>query len=113
MRAQRLSGTVRGFDAGQLAGTLWSVSDSVHTSSLSPVLRWLAAHAGFPARRLPLQAETLVLLAAAAQAETDAANSGNGRFLIKSRDVAKDSALRAHALRRSLVHFKCDNSAKV
>ena len=32
---------------------------------------------------------------------------------IKTRDGAKDSALRAHAMRRSLVHFKCDNSAKV
>jgi hypothetical protein len=35
------------------------------------------------------------------------------RFLIKPRDPAQTSALRTHALRRSQVHFKCDNSAKV
>jgi hypothetical protein len=48
---------------------------------------------------------------AAAAAAEEAAEQR--RFLIKPRDPAQTSALRAHALRRSQVHFKCDNSAKV
>jgi hypothetical protein len=75
-------------------------------------LRWLTQHARFPASRLASGAETLVLLAAAAQA--DEANPGHRPdFTVKSRDVARDAALRAHSERRKLVHFKCDNSAKV
>jgi hypothetical protein len=90
------------------------VSDSVTSSSLLNTLRWLAAHTRFPASRLPTKAETLLLIATAAQhEEAQAAANAAGLFHIKSRDIAKDSALRAHALRRSMVHFKCDNSAKV
>jgi hypothetical protein len=90
------------------------VSDSVPASSLLTTLRWLSAHARFPASRLPDKAETLLLIATAAQQEeTNAAANASGLFHIKTRDVAKDAALRAHAMRRSLVHFKCDNSAKV
>lgn len=35
------------------------------------------------------------------------------RFLIKGQDPAQTAALKAHAMRRSLVHYKSDNSAKV
>jgi hypothetical protein len=73
-------------------------------------VQWLARFAGFPAQRLPLPAELQLCMAALAMA-ADAAEGD--RFLIQRRDGAKDSALRAHALRRSRVHFKCDNSAKV
>jgi hypothetical protein len=77
-------------------------------------LRWLASYACFPASRLPAKAETLLLIAVAAQQEEAQLAARNaGLFHIKTRDTAKDSALRAHALRRSMVHFKCDNSAKV
>lgn len=72
----------------------------------------MIAHVGFPARRLPAQAETLLLIATAA-AEEEAEEQRSQRFLIKSRDGARDSALRAHNLRRNQVHYKCDNSAKV
>jgi hypothetical protein len=90
------------------------VSDSVPASSLLTTLRWLSAHTRFPASRLPAKAETLLLIATAAQQEETNANANaSGLFHIKSRDGAKESALRAHALRRSMVHFKCDNSAKV
>ncbi len=90
------------------------VSDSVPASPFLTTLRWLAANARFPAGRLPEKAETLLLIAAAAQHEENLANANAaGLFHIKTRDGAKDSALRAHAMRRSLVHFKCDNSAKV
>jgi hypothetical protein len=71
---------------------------------------WLVTHARFPASRLERNAETLICFAAAAAAEEAAENQ---RYLIKSRDPAQTSAQRTHALRRSQVHFKCDNSAKV
>lgn len=72
---------------------------------------WLSRYAGYPVRRLPLPAETLLLMAGAARAEEAAA--AGPRFGIERREGAKDAALRAHALRRSMVHYKCDNSAKV
>ncbi len=85
-----------------------NVSPSI--AATHEVVRWLAQYAGFPARRLPANAEALVCVAALAAAEEAQARQ---RFLIKSRDPAQTSALRAHGLRRSQVHFKCDNSAKV
>ena len=77
---------------------------------LQRTVGWLATHGGFPTHRLPSQAELLLCISALAQAE-EAASAGG--FHIQRRDGAKDAALRAHALRRSQVHFKCDNSAKV
>jgi hypothetical protein len=77
---------------------------------LQTLVRWLQTHARFPASRLESRAEALLCVAALAAAEEATANA---RFLVKSRDPAQTSALRAHALRRSQVHFKCDNSAKV
>jgi hypothetical protein len=85
----------------------------MNTLSIDPfqdTLRWLATHTRFPASRLERRAETLLCFAAIAAADEAAENQ---RFLIKSRDPAQTSALRTHALRRSQVHFKCDNSAKV
>jgi len=79
-----------------------------------PLLAWLSAHTRFPASRLPAPAETLLCLAAAAGVGVgETAESSGGSFGIQRRDPVKESALRAHALRRSRVHFKCDNSAKV
>ncbi|MBS0663761.1 MAG: hypothetical protein JSR48_10895 [Verrucomicrobia bacterium] len=72
--------------------------------------QWLAAHAGFPASRLAPGAETLVCVAALVAAEEAAQQQ---RFLIQRRDPAQTAALKTHALRRSQVHYKCDNSAKV
>lgn len=77
---------------------------------LQQTVQWLATHARFPATRLEPRAEILICGAALAAADEAAENA---RFLIQRRDGAKDSALRAHAARRSLVHYKCDNSAKV
>lgn len=77
---------------------------------LPEVVRWLAQHAGFPARRLPAEAEAMVCVAALAAAE-DAREQQ--RFALQRRVPEQTSALRAHGLRRSQVHFKCDNSAKV
>jgi hypothetical protein len=76
------------------------------------VLRWLSQHASFPKSRLAGHAETLVLLSAAAKTLETAA-SARPSFMVKSRDVARDAALRAHSERRKLAHYKCDNSAKV
>jgi hypothetical protein len=77
---------------------------------LQKTVRWLSANARFPDSRLEARAETLLCIAALAEAEETA---GQTRFLIQSRDPAQTSALRAHGLRRSQVHYKCDNSAKV
>ncbi len=77
---------------------------------LERTLKWLATNAGFPARRLEAGAEALLCVGMLAEAQEKAENA---RFLIERRDGAKDAALRAHAARRSLVHYKCDNSAKV
>jgi len=105
---QRLHEGFDEWDSGPQGG---GVSESDHHPLLG-TLRWLSRHAGFPKSRLAKHAETLVLLAAAAQAlENDL--SGRPSFLVKSRDVARDAALRAHSERRKLAHFKCDNSAKV
>jgi hypothetical protein len=79
---------------------------------LSRTLRWLSQHARFPGSRLAGHAELLVLLAAAAQADEIDLN-GRPSFLVQSRDGARDAALKAHSERRKLVHYKCDNSAKV
>lgn len=83
---------------------------SMTSDSLGDVLRWLVRHAGFPARRLPARAEMVLCVAALAATEEEQERQ---RFLIQTRDPAQTSALRQHGLRRSLVHFKCDNSAKV
>ena len=77
---------------------------------LQATVSWLAANTRFPVSRLQPTAEALLCVAALAEAGEAA---DNARFLVQRRDGAKDSALRAHALRRSQVHFKCDNSAKV
>ncbi len=77
---------------------------------LHEVVRWLAQHAGFPARRLPAKAEALVCVSALAAAEEAREQQ---RFALQRRVPEQTSALRAHGLRRSQVHFKCDNSAKV
>jgi hypothetical protein len=78
---------------------------------LQQTSQWLAAHAGFPARRLPAQAELLLCVAAMAAAEE--ASAATGPKLFERRVGAQTASLKAHALRRSQVHFKCDNSAKV
>jgi hypothetical protein len=84
--------------------------NTVSPDPLRETLLWLVQHTGFPASRLPAKAEALVCVAALASAEEAAARQ---RFLIERRNPAQTSALRAHGLRRSQVHFKCDNSAKV
>ena len=79
---------------------------------LRDTVRWLSAHARFPASRLETKAETLLCVAALAAAEEAAALAGS-RHLIKSKDGAKAAAARDYAYRRSKVHYVCDNSAKV
>lgn len=78
---------------------------------LQRAVHWLATHAGFPARRLPSEAELLLCVAAAAAEEES--SSATGPKLFERRVGAQTSALRAHEQRRSRVHYKCDNSAKV
>ena len=84
---------------------------STPTSPYLNLIHWLSANASFPRARLSDPAEKLLLMAAAAQ-EIEEANSQTGGGA-QRRDQAKDSAMRAHAMRRSMVHYRCDNSAKV
>jgi hypothetical protein len=84
--------------------------NTVAPNPLGEALRWMAQHAGFPGARLPAKAESLICVAALASAEEARERQ---RHLIQRRDPAQTSALRAHGLRRSQVHFKSDNSAKV
>jgi hypothetical protein len=86
------------------------MSASPVSEPLHDVVRWLTQHTGFPARRLPAKAEALVCIASLAAVEEAQEQQ---RFALQRRDPAQTSALRAHGLRRSQVHFKCDNSAKV
>jgi len=71
---------------------------------------WLSTHARFPTSRMEKRAETLLCIGILAATNEE---EERRRFLIQSRDPKQTSALRAHGLRRSQVHFKCDNSAKV
>jgi len=71
----------------------------------------MSAHAAFPRSRLAPRAELLLLLSTCAAIESDGPNQTGGH--VQRRDSAKDAAMRAHAIRRSMVHYKCDNSAKV
>ncbi|MEY4940004.1 MAG: hypothetical protein RIQ93_1739 [Verrucomicrobiota bacterium] len=80
------------------------------TDPFRSTLAWLAVHTRFPLSRLQPRAELGLFVAALASAEEA---EEQRRFLIQRRDPAQTSALRAHGLRRSQVHFKCDNSAKV
>lgn len=87
-----------------------AVSANDPSSPLLNLLRWMAAHSQFPSSRLPAKSELLLIMTSAASVEENAANARNP---LQRRDQAKDAAMRAHALRRSMVHYKCDNSAKV
>jgi hypothetical protein len=77
---------------------------------LHDTVRWLSAHTRFPASRLPPRAELMVCMSVLA-AQTEAAE--RARHHLERRVGAQTSALRQHVLRRTQVHFKCDNSAKV
>lgn len=102
-----------GVDGARARGQGSGVSDSVRNFPSVPMLRWLSTHAGFPARRLPASAEALLCLADAAAGESTPIDSSAANFGLQRREGNKDAAMRAHALRRSRVYFKCDNSAKV
>jgi hypothetical protein len=85
----------------------------MNTSESNPmrqIVQWLIRHTGFPATRLPAKAEVMVCVAALAAIEEEESRQ---RFLLERRVGAETSAQRQHAQRRSQVHFKCDNSAKV
>jgi hypothetical protein len=86
------------------------MSTATSDPSFAAALGWLVKHAGFPTRKLPPEAVGMVCAAALAAAEEAAEQE---RYLIQRRDPAQTSALKTLGLRRSQVHFKCDNSAKV
>lgn len=77
---------------------------------LQSTVSWLATHTLFPVSRLEARAEAMICISAIAAAEEAAAGT---RHLVKSRDTAKDAALRSYNHRRNMVHYVCDNAAKV
>lgn len=81
------------------------------SSPLQNTLRWLAIHANFPAARLPARAETLLLIATAAEQE-EIALRRPPRFLIERNDKAGDASLKAYTMNRSLAHYVCNNAQK-
>ncbi len=81
------------------------------STPLQQTLRWLATHANFPAARLPARAETLLLIATAAEQEEIALHRAP-RFLIERNDKAGDASLKAYAMNRSLAHYVCNNGQK-
>jgi hypothetical protein len=81
------------------------------SNPMQQTLRWLAANANFPAARLPARAETLLLIATAAEQE-QVALQRSPRFLVESKNVAKDSSLKAYTMNRSLAHYVCNNAQK-
>ncbi len=85
------------------------------TASAQPpfqqTLRWLAAHTGFPARRLPEKAELLVLIAtAAATEESTAVGTPANALLVKNKTFA--AQMRNYTAMRRRAHINSDNSAK-
>ncbi len=85
--------------------------NDITKDALPAVLGWMNRHAGFPRHRLPAKAEQMLCVAALAAEEERAEQQQS--FGLQRRDPAMASALRSHALRRTQVHYKCDNSAKV
>lgn len=78
---------------------------------LQQTVRWLAAHTGFPARRLPDKVELLVLIAtAAANEECNATGTPANATLIKNKTFA--AQMRNYTAMRRRAHINSDNSAK-
>lgn len=85
------------------------MSDQTQTP-LQQTIRWMAVHAGFPARRLPDKAELLLLIAtAAADEELEVRNPANAKVTLNSTFNAQ---IRNYTAQRRRTHIRCDNSAK-
>ena len=86
-----------------------AVSDQTLTP-LQQTLRWMAAHAGFPARRLPDKAELLLLIAtAAADEDLAVSNPANAKLPF---NPTFNAQIRNYTAQRRRVHLRVDNSAK-
>jgi hypothetical protein len=87
----------------------------VSTTTQTPLqqtVRWMAAHARFPAQRLPEKAELLVLIATAAATEENKAATGpvNAGPVVRNKIFA--AQMRNYTAQRRRAHINCDNSAK-
>lgn len=97
------------------AACLPAPSAPVSATTQTPLLqtlRWMAAHARFPAQRLPDKAELLVLIATAAATEEAEAAAGpvNAGPVARNKNFA--AQMRSYTAMRRRVHITCDNSAK-
>ena len=106
---QRESPEITQFDSGLRLVEPAQVTDSAPTPLLLTI-RWLTAHAGFPATRLPDKAELLLLIAtAAANEDFQAKNVQNAKIPYNTNYNAQ---IRNYTAQRRKAHIKCDNSAK-
>ena len=83
----------------------------IATAPFLRTLRWLAAHTGFPASRLPSRPELLVLIATAAAADGEPASPGSAhRKIVHNANFS--AQLRNYTAQRRRAHLTVDNSAK-
>lgn len=81
------------------------------TTPFQKTVGWLVAYANFPASRLPVKAETLLLIVTAAEQE-EVELQRSPRFLVERNNIAADSSLKAYKMNRSLAHYVCNNAQK-
>lgn len=79
---------------------------------LQQTVRWLAAHTGFPARRLPEKAELLVLIATAAATEERATAAATPANVTSLKNKTFAAQMRNYTAMRRRAHINSDNSAK-
>jgi hypothetical protein len=87
----------------------------VSTTTQTPLqqtVRWMAAHARFPAQRLPDKAELLVLIATAAATEEAETAAGPVNAGPVTRNKTYAAQMRHYTAQRRRAHITCDNSAK-
>ncbi len=85
------------------------MTDSAPTPLLQTI-RWLTAHTGFPATRLPDKAELLLLIATAASNEDIRDRKVQNAQIPYNTTYA--AQIRNYTAQRRKTHIKCDNSAK-
>ena len=82
-------------------------------STPSPLLltfRWLSAHAGYPAARLPERAELLLLFAAAAAEDEIGPRPAQNNKVVRNTNY--NAQMRNYTAQRRRAHINSDNSAK-
>jgi len=83
------------------------MSSTPPSNPLRDTVRWLAVHTRFPASRLEARRKRC-----SAWRYLRRRSEAKGTFFVQSRNGARDAALRAHNMRRSLAHYVSDNKQR-